>query len=47
VSESVSVVPLLYRRFAALRRPWVEGFWMNPVMFGLLDEVVVGPRQQP
>jgi len=47
VSESVSVVPLLYRRFAALRRPWVDGFWMNPVMFGLLDEVVVGPRQQP
>jgi ABC-type transport system substrate-binding protein/class 3 adenylate cyclase len=47
VSESVSVVPLLYRRLAALRRPWVEGFWMNPVMFGPLDEVVVGPRQQP
>jgi ABC-type transport system substrate-binding protein len=47
VSESVSVVPLLYRRLAALRRPWVEGFWMNPVMFGLLDEVVVGPKQQP
>lgn len=41
ITEQAAVLPLDYFRQYALRRPWVEGFWVNPCVNAPLDEIRV------
>ena len=44
VSEHSAVLPIAYGRSVAARRPWIDGFWANPLSKASLDRVVVEPR---
>ena len=44
VAEHAAVLPLAYGRSVALHRPWVEGFWSNPLSKASLDQVVIKDR---
>jgi len=44
VAEHAAVLPLAYSRSVALHRPWVEGFWANPLSKASLDQVVIKDR---
>jgi ABC-type transport system substrate-binding protein/class 3 adenylate cyclase len=41
IGEHAAVVPLANEGTAILHRPWVEGFWANPINWGPFDEVVI------
>jgi ABC-type transport system substrate-binding protein len=41
VNERAAVLPIAYGRSVAARRPWVEGFWANPLSKASFDRVVV------
>jgi len=45
VSEHAAVLPLAYGRSAVVRRPWIDGFWANPLSKASLDQVVVKDRK--
>jgi ABC-type oligopeptide transport system substrate-binding subunit len=47
VAERAHAVPTLYSRVVTLRRPWIEGFWRNPLQTAPLDELVVRPELRP
>ena len=40
-SYQAAVLPLDYVRQYALRRPWVDGYWVNACLSGPLDQVSV------
>jgi ABC-type transport system substrate-binding protein/class 3 adenylate cyclase len=44
VHEHAAIVPMAYGRSVAVRRPWIEGFWANPLSKASLDQVVVKER---
>jgi len=44
ITEQAAVLPLDYFRQYALRRTWVEGYWVNACLPGPLDEVSVRRR---
>ncbi|HYY33918.1 MAG TPA: ABC transporter substrate-binding protein [Gaiellaceae bacterium] len=46
ITEQAAVLPLDYFRQYALRRPWVEGYWVNPCVNAPLDEIWVMPRER-
>jgi ABC-type oligopeptide transport system substrate-binding subunit len=39
ITEQAAVLPLDYFRQYALRRPWVDGYWVNACLSGPLDYV--------
>jgi ABC-type transport system substrate-binding protein/class 3 adenylate cyclase len=41
VNEHAAVLPIAYGRSVAVHRPWVQGFWANPLSKASLDRVVV------
>jgi hypothetical protein len=41
ITEQAAVLPLDYFRQYALRRPWVEGYWVNACSAGPFDQVNV------
>jgi hypothetical protein len=41
VNEHAAILPLAYGRSVVARRPWIEGFWANPLSKASLDHVVV------
>jgi ABC-type transport system substrate-binding protein/class 3 adenylate cyclase len=47
VAERAYAVPTLYGRAVMSRRPWIEGFWSNPVGSAPFDELVVRPELRP
>ena len=44
VSEHAAILPIAYGRSVAVHRPWIEGFWANPLSKASLDQVVVTDR---
>jgi ABC-type transport system substrate-binding protein/class 3 adenylate cyclase len=44
VSEYAAILPLSYGRSVAVRRPWIEGYWANPLSKASIDQVVVRSR---
>jgi ABC-type transport system substrate-binding protein/class 3 adenylate cyclase len=46
VNERAAILPIAYNRSVAVHRPWIEGFWANPLSKASLDQVVVGPRER-
>jgi ABC-type transport system substrate-binding protein/class 3 adenylate cyclase len=44
VTEHAAILPLSYGRSIAVRRPWIEGYWANPLSKASIDQVVVRPR---
>jgi ABC-type oligopeptide transport system substrate-binding subunit len=46
VNEHAAILPLAYGRSAVVRRPWIDGFWANPLSKASLDQVVVKPRER-
>jgi ABC-type transport system substrate-binding protein len=44
VSEHAAILPIAYGRSVAARRPWIDGFWANPLSKASLDRVVVESR---
>jgi ABC-type transport system substrate-binding protein len=44
VSEHAAILPIAYGRSVAVHRPWIEGFWANPLSKASLDQVVVADR---
>jgi ABC-type transport system substrate-binding protein/class 3 adenylate cyclase len=46
VTEHAAILPLSYGRSVAVRRPWIEGFWANPLSKASIDQVVVKPRSE-
>ena len=46
VNEHAAILPIAYGRSVAVHRPWIEGFWANPLSKASLDQVVVGPRDR-
>jgi ABC-type transport system substrate-binding protein/class 3 adenylate cyclase len=45
VNEHAAILPIAYGRSVAVRRPWIEGFWANPLSKASLDQVVVEDRE--
>jgi ABC-type transport system substrate-binding protein len=45
VNEHAAILPIAYGRSVAVRRPWIEGFWANPLSKASLDQVVVKDRE--
>jgi len=41
VNEHAAILPIAYGRSVAAHRPWVQGFWANPLSKASLDRVVV------
>jgi len=41
VNEHAAVLPIAYGRSVAAHRPWIDGFWANPLSKASLDRVVV------
>jgi ABC-type transport system substrate-binding protein/class 3 adenylate cyclase len=41
VNEHAAVLPIAYGRSVAAHRPWIEGFWANPLSKASFDRVVV------
>ncbi|HEY3069452.1 MAG TPA: ABC transporter substrate-binding protein [Gaiellaceae bacterium] len=46
VHEHAAILPMAYGRSAVVRRPWIDGFWANPLSKASLDQVVVRPRER-
>jgi ABC-type transport system substrate-binding protein/class 3 adenylate cyclase/tetratricopeptide (TPR) repeat protein len=46
VNEHAAILPIAYNRSVAVHRPWIEGFWANPLSKASLDQVVVGSRER-
>jgi ABC-type transport system substrate-binding protein/class 3 adenylate cyclase len=46
VTEHAAILPLSYGRSIAVRRPWIEGYWANPLSKASIDQVVVRPRSE-
>jgi hypothetical protein len=44
VTEHAAILPLSYGRSIAVRRPWIEGYWANPLSKASIDQVVVRRR---
>src|SRR5919198_1420636 len=44
VNEHAAILPIAYGRSGAVHRPWIEGFWANPLSKASLDQVVVKER---
>ena len=44
VNEHAAILPIAYGRSVAVHRPWIEGFWANPLSKASLDQVVVKER---
>jgi hypothetical protein len=44
VTEHAAILPLSYDRSIAVRRPWIDGYWANPLSKASIDQVVVRPR---
>jgi ABC-type transport system substrate-binding protein/class 3 adenylate cyclase len=47
VTEQAAVLPLDYFRQYAIRRPWVEGYWVSACLTAPLDEVSITRRTAP
>jgi len=45
VSEHAAILPIAYGRSVAVHRPWIDGFWANPLSKASLDQVVVKERE--
>jgi ABC-type transport system substrate-binding protein/class 3 adenylate cyclase len=45
VNEHAAILPIAYGRSVAVHRPWIEGFWANPLSKASLDQVVVKDRE--
>jgi ABC-type transport system substrate-binding protein len=45
VNERAAILPIAYNRSVAVHRPWIEGFWANPLSKASLDQVVVKDRE--
>jgi ABC-type transport system substrate-binding protein len=41
ITERAGILPLHYMRREALRRPWVEGFWVNLLSSAPFDELTI------
>jgi ABC-type transport system substrate-binding protein/class 3 adenylate cyclase len=41
VNEAAAILPIAYGRSLAVHRPWVDGFWANPLSKASLDRMVV------
>jgi ABC-type transport system substrate-binding protein/class 3 adenylate cyclase len=41
LSEHVALAPLGYQSQSWLRRPWVEGFWVSPIMAGHISDIII------
>jgi ABC-type transport system substrate-binding protein len=39
ITEQAAILPLEYFRPSTLRRPWVEGYWLSPILGAPLDEL--------
>ncbi len=46
VNEHAAILPIAYGRSVAARRPWIDGYWANPLSKASLDRVVVESRLQ-
>jgi oligopeptide transport system substrate-binding protein len=46
VSERMAAVPLHYEADVVLVRPWIEGFWANPIGYATCDQIVVHDRNK-
>jgi ABC-type oligopeptide transport system substrate-binding subunit len=46
VNEHAAILPIAYGRSVAVHRPWIEGFWANPLSKASLDQVVVKDRNE-
>jgi ABC-type transport system substrate-binding protein len=46
VAEHAAILPLAYGRSIIVRRPWIEGFWANPLSKASIERVVVRPRSE-
>ena len=46
MSEHAAILPIAYGRSVAAHRPWIEGFWANPLSKASLDQVVVTDRER-
>jgi ABC-type transport system substrate-binding protein/class 3 adenylate cyclase len=46
VSERVVAVPTFYQADVVLVRPWIEGFWANPIGYATCDQIVVHDRNK-
>jgi hypothetical protein len=44
VAEHAAILPIAYGRSVAAHRPWIDGFWSNPLSKASLDRVVVERR---
>ncbi|HEX3256826.1 MAG TPA: ABC transporter substrate-binding protein, partial [Gaiellaceae bacterium] len=44
INEHAAVLPIAYGRSVAAHRPWIQGFWANPLAKAALDQIVVEPR---
>jgi oligopeptide transport system substrate-binding protein len=45
VNEHAAILPIAYGRSVSVHRPWIEGFWANPLSKASLDQVVVKERE--
>jgi ABC-type transport system substrate-binding protein/class 3 adenylate cyclase len=45
VHEHAAILPIAYGRSVAVHRPWIEGFWANPLSKASLEQVVVRDRE--
>jgi hypothetical protein len=41
VNEHAAILPIAYGRSVAAHRPWIHGFWGNPLAKAALDQIVV------
>ena len=46
VNEHAAIVPIAYGRSVSVHRPWIDGFWANPLSKASLDQVVVKERER-
>jgi peptide/nickel transport system substrate-binding protein len=46
VNERAAILPIAYGRSVSVHRPWIEGFWANPLSKASLDQVVVKERER-
>jgi ABC-type transport system substrate-binding protein/class 3 adenylate cyclase len=46
VAEHAAVLPIAYGRSVSVHRPWIHGFWANPLSKASLDQVVVTDRER-
>jgi hypothetical protein len=44
VHEHAAILPIAYGRSVSVHRPWIEGYWANPLSKASLDQVIVKDR---